>query len=276
MKSAAAALLVLAWSAYAQAIPAKGVNFYSLEREIALGRQAAANLAATLRFEDPTLKAYLAKLGASVAQSADPHFQYTFAFYDDRKGFAAPSPFWALPADAVDGASSEPIAIAGGPVFVPLSLLANAPNEAAFAFQLAHAVAHVALRHATRAATRAELVEIGMVPVRAQSAQGWARVAMEQGTQLVIPLSMRAFARQSELQADVLAVSLLAAAGYDPLAVVPYLEAQPELRPLVFSAHPSGSRRADAVRDAAGKLPARDYAADTGEFLAMKTLAASQ
>ena len=35
----------------------------------------------------------------------------------------------------------------GGPILVPMGLLAGAENEAEFAFQLSHAMAHIALRH---------------------------------------------------------------------------------------------------------------------------------
>lgn len=54
---------------------------------------------------------------------------------------------------------AEPMAVAGGGIFVPAGLLANSPTEAAFALKLAHAIAHIALRHPTRMATRAEIVE---------------------------------------------------------------------------------------------------------------------
>jgi predicted Zn-dependent protease len=275
MKSTATLLLILAGSVFAQQPTAQGVNFYSLDREIALGRQAAAGFAGE-RVGDPALNAYLAKLGASIAKSADPRFRYTFAFYDDRKPFAVPGPPLALPADAeVD--RSEPIAIAGGPIFVPLSLLADAASEAAFAFQLAHAVAHVALRHATRLATRAAVMEIGAAAAAQVEVDGaLTRVALREGARLATPLARMQFARGFEKQADSLAVSLADAAGYDPLAVVPSLEGRVESESRTFSAHPSGSARAEVVRDAAGKLPVRDSSADTGAFLAMKVLAAGR
>jgi predicted Zn-dependent protease len=265
MRSTAVILFSLAWTVSAQQRPADGLNFFSLDREIAMGQQTAGVLAPA-RIEDPALNAYVAKLGAAVAQSADQRFPYTFVFYDDRKPLGNPVPAWAVPADA-GFAHSEPIAIAGGPIFVPLSLLANSTSESAFAFQLAHAVAHVALRHATKAFTREGLVQIGMIPLQS-SGKTWAEAA-----QLGVPLGLLQFARAAERQADFLAVSLVDAAGYNPLDAVPYLETLPESRPQALSAHPLGSSRAAAVRDAAGKLPTRTYEADTGQFQAMKAQA---
>jgi predicted Zn-dependent protease len=105
-----AALLLLASSALAQDARAKGVNFYSLEKEQALGQQLVANLESSLLMvDDPVLLAYIAQLGAALTKVADPQFTYTFKIYEDRrlpagKGNAA-SPV--MPADAL--ASPPPV-----------------------------------------------------------------------------------------------------------------------------------------------------------------------
>jgi predicted Zn-dependent protease len=267
MKSILAALPLLAWSVAAQQTPAKGINFYSLEHEIELGQQVAAGLAASLHVvHDPKLDAYLDKLGASLGKQADPRFRYTFTLFDDREPRPARSIALAMPADAGESDASEPVAVAGGAVFVPVALLANAPNEATFAFQLAHAMSHIALRHATRTITREELVRIGMEQIGTPP-------LVNASMQIGITVGLRSFARQFELQADTMAAGILAEAGYDPLAVIPYLESQPVTQPKVYAAHPFGDRRAGAVRAALEKLPARDYPSATGEFEAMRALA---
>lgn len=256
----------------AAAQPGQGVNFYSVDREIALGRQIAAGMAATLPVvHDPALEAYVAKLVAPLTAQVSSRFHYTFTLFDDRKPWWAPGFEFATPAD---GESEEPVAIAGGAIFVPLSGLRNAPTEAVFAFQLAHAVAHVALRHATRAATRTDLFQIGMQPLAAlQPATGYAKVALSEGARLAQPVAELAFARRFELEADQAAAGFLAEAGFDPQPVIPYLEAKLEPHPLILAAHPSGSQRAAAVKAFMEKLPAREYTAATGEFAAMKAIA---
>ena len=185
----------------------------------------------------------------------------------------------ATPADAFEGPAAEPVAFAGGPILVPLSLLADAPDEAAFAFQLAHAMAHVALRHATRQATRQELLNIASVALwQARNASGVAAVALRSSQPLAIELGMLTFARGYEREADSVATGILAEAGYDPEAVVAYLEGRPPAdgprTSKIFSAHPTMGRREETIRAKMEKLPSRDYGAQTGGFDEVKALAA--
>jgi len=100
--------------------------------------------------------------------------------------------------------------------------------------------------------------------------------AENQGT-AAMPLGFLTFTRQFELQADQVAVGTIAEVGYDPAAMVRYLE---QRRPndgrklsQVFSLHPAVKKRLDTVNGAIGELPARTYSAGTGEFDAMKAMA---
>ena len=266
--NAAAALLAafLLAPAGAQERSPQGVNFYSLEKELALGRQEAAVLRRELStVREPRLEAYVARLASELAKHADPRFPYGFTLFDYQGGPASQRTM-AMPFDAFQGPLAEPVALAGGPIFVPLGLLAEAPNEAVFAFQLAHAIAHVALRHATRMATRAEATRISGAPVN-----GNQQAAMRFG--------LLNLAREFELQADAAATGILAGAGYDPEAMARYLEAQPpagnEGMSTMFSAHATAAERVEAIRAEIRRLPPREYAAASGEFEAMKALAAS-
>jgi predicted Zn-dependent protease len=267
------ALLVLSGTVAAQQRSGQGVNFYSLDREIALGQQLAAGVAAKMTIvHDPALDAYVAKLGAAIAAQADGRFQYTFTIFDDRKPWAASVAGFATPADRQ---TSEPMAFAGGPIFIPLSLLSNAPNEATFAFELAHAVSHVALRHATRNATKTDLMQVGTDSATRVMPTSTASETVQNGAELAVPLAQLAFARANELEADNMATGILAAVGYDPQAVIPYLEAQLTPQPKVMSAWPASERRVNTVKAAVEKLPAHPYSANTGQFEAMKARAGS-
>jgi predicted Zn-dependent protease len=269
-------LLVL--PACAQEPSAKGVNFYSLAREAQIGQESAAALMHTLPIvHEPKVDAWLASLTAELVKYADPRFAYSFTVYEDRKPLG---PQWvpmATPADAFLGPATEPVALAGGPILVPLSLLAEAPDEAAFAFQLAHAMAHVALRHATRQATRQEIQSIGMVALeQAQKVSSPAAAVIFSAQPLAMQLGMLTLARAFEREADTVATGILAEAGYDPETVVPYLERQPPADgPRVLSAHPTAGQRAETVRTRIEKLPSRVYGAETGGFDEVKALAAS-
>jgi predicted Zn-dependent protease len=247
----------------------KGVNFYSFDREINFGQQELADLARTLPVVHETrLDAYIAKLGSELAKNADHQFAYSFTVYEDRKPLAVQWNAIATPADAFRGHATEPVALPGGPILVPLSLLANAQNEAEFAFQLAHAMAHVALRHSTRQATRGEIANLANMPLNGDPA----------ATSQLMQIGFSTFGRRFELAADTVAIGILAAAGYDPETVVLYLgRSTTNSTPMseAFSAHPTSARRLQAVNAARLELPSRIYTAATGEFDDMRALAAS-
>jgi len=286
MNSIAASVLMglLVLPAHAQEPSAKGVNFYSLAREVQIGQESAAALVRTLPVvHEPKIDAYLASLTAELVKYADSRFAYSFTVYEDRKPLG---PQWvamrnaravATPADAFQGPAAEPVALAGGPILVPMSLLADAPNEAAFAFQLAHAMAHVALRHATRQATRQEIQNIGMVALEQVQPVSRPVAAVISSTQpLAMQLGMLTLARAFEREADMVATGIVAEAGYDPETVVAWLEGQPPADgSRVFSAHPTMDRRVKTVRAQIEKLPSRVYGAETGGFDEVKALAAS-
>jgi predicted Zn-dependent protease len=281
MNSVAASVLMglLVLPAFAQGPSAKGVNFYSLTREVQIGQEVAATLARTLPVvHEPKVDAYLAKLTAELAKYAGPQFAYSFTVYEDRKPLGLQWVAMAMPADAFQGPAAEPVALAGGPILVPLSLLADAPGEAAFAFQLAHAMAHVALRHATRQATRQEILNIGTAALQTQKVSAPAAAVIFSTQPLAMELGMLTMARAFEREADLVAAGIVAEAGYDPETVVAWLEGQPPAgaRPSrVFSAHPTTGRRVETVRARIEKLPSRVYAAATGDFDEVKALAAS-
>jgi beta-barrel assembly-enhancing protease len=263
-----------AWTAFAQE-SSKGMNFYSVAREIQLGQEASANLERALPLlREPKLDAYVQQLGSEMAKRADPQFAYSFAFYDDRKTVAEQSArmAMAMPTDAFSGTPVEAVAIAGGRVLIPVTLLARAPNEAVFAFQLAHSVAHISMRHFTRMASRASLVNNIVLPSMASNAQSPPNAPFPSqlaGLQASSP-------RQFELQADKEAARLMAEAGYNPEAAIQYLKGLPPgaQASVARSAHPAGSERAETVRSASEALPSRTYSGgDPGAFAEAKALA---
>ena len=201
-------------------------------------------------------------------------FTYTFTVYEDRRPSqeppqadpTVPSAGAAMPLDAFRGPAAEPVAVAGGPIFIPMSLLANAPNEAVFAFQLAHAMAHTALRHQTRWATRAEFMDIST-----QVAQDMPTGQRGQA----IPIGYLAFSRANEREADYLAAQIVSRAGYSPEAMASYVSEQPAPKNPAFSPHPIPSDRAKAIRAELEMLPPDAYTAATGGFADAKALAAA-
>jgi beta-barrel assembly-enhancing protease len=252
---------------------AKGLNFYSLERERELGRRGAGKLERALPIvHEPKLDAYIAQLGATLAKYANSPFTYTFTVYEDRKPGSEPDGAGVLmPMDAFWGQAGEPVAVAGGPIFIPLSLLAAAPNEAVFAFQLAHAMAHIALRHATKQATRTELTGLDATP-----SWGAQSIPIADRRPTAVPMGMLQFSRSFERQADYVALRIVSRAGYSPEAMAAYLSGQPapERAAAAFSAHPTPSERSKAIRAKLESLPAATYTAATGGFAEASAIAA--
>ena len=274
MKSACVAVLI-ALPVFCQEPSGKGVNFYSIEREIRIGQQIGADLERTIPIVHvPKLDAYVSKLGAALAGHADGRFPYHFVIYEDRGFPAAPLVVLGMPQDPFLGQPVEPVAVCGGPVFVPISLLANAESEAEFAFQLAHAIAHVSLRQATREATREEVVNLAMIPVGAARVPNVA-AHVEWGIELGFVASIRSFERQ----ADIVATSILSEAGYDPEAMIRVLERQAALgigaTGKVFATHPAPERRIETIATRLTDLPLRGYVTTSTQFAQMKALASS-
>jgi predicted Zn-dependent protease len=224
-----------------------------------LGQWAAANLERVLPIvHEPTLDTYIAQLGAVLAKYANSPFTYTFTVYIDRgsreelkAGLTSPAAAGAsMPMDAFQGQAEEPVSVAGGPVFIPLSLLAAAPNEAVFAFQMAHAMAHIALRHRAKLAARKDDRRPGAMPMRTLT-----------------------FAFAYEREADYAAMRMVSQAGYSPEAMAAYLSGQTAAESAVFWARPTPIQRSRAIRAKSESLPAATYTAATGGFAAARSLA---
>src|SRR5437763_6175844 len=126
-----------------QANPGRALNFYSIEKEIALGRQLAAEFQRnTQPFVSPATVTYIDDLGQRLAaQTGNPAFTYTFALIADNPTVL-----------------HEPAAFPGGFIFVPARLILAAKDEGELAGMLSHAIAHVAARHGTKQASRGEIL----------------------------------------------------------------------------------------------------------------------
>src|ERR1022692_3149186 len=170
--------------------PGRGVNFYSIEKEQALGAQIAAEYRRQARAIDaPSVNAYLDELGERLAAQAPTQFTYTFELVDDDQTWI-----------------HEAAAFPGGPVFVPSSLILPAADEDELAGMLAHAIAHIATRQETRQMTRVQMMNQASMPLIMMG--GWNGYAIRQGSALAVPLGFLSFQRKNELDADQLAVRI--------------------------------------------------------------------
>jgi beta-barrel assembly-enhancing protease len=234
----------------------KGVNFYSLEKEIALGRQLAQEVERQAKvINDPTVAEYVNRLGQNLVRNSDAKVPFTIKVLDSEEVNA-----FALP---------------GGFFFVNSGLILKADTEAELGGVMGHEIAHVACRHGTRNATRGEIAQIAMIAASIAIPYGWTGYAVRQGASMAIPIGFLTFSRANEREADHLGLQYMYKAGYDPTAFVDFFEKietlekkKPGTVAKVFSTHPMTDDRITAAqKEIQQDLPPRsEYVVNTSEF----------
>ncbi|HEY2014586.1 MAG TPA: M48 family metallopeptidase [Bryobacteraceae bacterium] len=232
----------------------KGVNFYSLEKEIGLGKQLAQEVERQAKIvDDPVIAEYVSRVGQNLVRNSDAKVPFTIKVLDSEEVNA-----FALP---------------GGFFFVNTGLILKAESEAELAGVMAHEIAHVAARHGTKQATRGDLANIATIPLIFMG--GWAGYAIRQGAGLAIPLGFLQFSQSFEREADYLGLQYLYKSGYDPTSFVDFFEKiqslekrKPGSLSKVFSTHPMTDNRIKAAQDEIQKIlaPKPEYVVNTSEF----------
>jgi len=232
----------------------KGVNFYSLEKEIALGKQMAQEVERQAKLiDDPVIAEYVNRVGQNLVRNSDAKVPFSIKVLDSEEVNA-----FALP---------------GGFFFVNSGLILKADNEAELAGVMAHEIAHVAARHGTRQATRGTIINYASLPLIFMG--GWTGYALYQAAGLAIPLGFLTFSRAFESEADMLGLEYMYKTGYDPTAFVDFFEKietlekkKPGTMSKVFSTHPlTDDRIAAAQKNIATILQAKpEYVLNTSEF----------
>lgn len=229
----------------------KGLNFYSIDQELALGKQLSIEVRRQAKIvDDPIISEYINRLGQNLARNSDVTIPVTFTLIesDEINAFTLP----------------------GGFVYINTGLLELSGNEAELASAIAHEIGHAAARHATRQASRDRLLRFGTLPLAILGGPA-ARVFMNEA----MPMASMKFSREFENEADLLGVEYLWKAGYDPNASIDLFEAlastekrQPGSVSKLFRAHPLTPDRIEKTQKNIDKLlPARaSYVLNTSEY----------
>jgi predicted Zn-dependent protease len=238
----------------------KGINFYSLEREMALGKSLAQEVERSSKLiDDPVVSEYVNRVGQNLVRNSDAKVPFTIKVIDS---------------DVVNA-----FALPGGFFYVHSGLILRADSEAELAGVMAHEIAHVAARHGTKNATKGEMAQLATIPLILLGPGGWAGYGLYEGLNFAIPMSFLKFSRDAEFEADYLGLQYMYAAGYDPNSFVTFFEKveteekrQPGTVPKFFSTHPPTPERVVSIQKEIGNvLPAREqYIVTTSEFDTVK------
>jgi beta-barrel assembly-enhancing protease len=234
------------------------IQFYSIEREVAIGRQLAAEVDRTSKIiNDPLVSEYVNRIAQNVVLHSDSKVPFTIKVIDSQEVNA-----FALP---------------GGFLYVNRGLLEAADNEAEVAGVIAHEIAHVAARHGMEQASKGELFNYLSIPLIFLGGIGG--YAIRQGLGLAVPLSFLKFSRGAEKEADRLGAQYMWASGYDPNALITFfekLQAKNKKKPgtlsKLFSTHPMTGDRITEVRELIAQFPERgEYQLSSSEFGQVKS-----
>ena len=222
----------------------------STDQEIALGVQAAPEMAAQYGGESPDARATAAvqQVGQKIIASTKAgQTAYRFQFHL-----------------LADDQTINAFALPGGQVFITKGLLNKLTSEGQLAGVLAHEIGHVVGRHSAEQVAKSNLTQglAGAASIAAYDpdhpGSSIARAAIVAAIVKVVNLR---FSRNDELEADKLAVDFTPKAGYDPRAMIKVMEMLKSQEgrsstPEFMSTHPDpGNRIGELEKDIAADYP---------------------
>lgn len=232
----------------------KGINLYSLEKEIALGKGLAQEIERQAKIvDDPVIAEYVNRVAQNLVRNSDCKVPVSTKVLDTEEPNA--------------------MALPGGFFFVNSGLILLADNEAELAGVMSHELAHIAARHGTRQASRGQIANLATIPLIFMG--GWTGYGIRQAASIAIPLGFLSFSRGFESEADMLGLQYMYKAGYDPTGFVDFFEKlqslekkKPGSMSKFFRTHPpTDDRIKTAQKNIAEMLTAKpEYVLTTSEF----------
>src|SRR5258707_865988 len=168
----------------------KGLNIYSLEREMALGKQLAEEVTRQAKLQDdPLISEYANRICQNLARASDAIVPIT--------------------CHVIEGESPNAFALPGGFIFIYTGLIKLASEEDELAAAIAHEIAHVAARHMTKQATKSAVVNAASIPISILLGGGLGGYAIRQGAGLAIAAAFLPFMRHDQSEAGYFGVQYM-------------------------------------------------------------------
>jgi predicted Zn-dependent protease len=230
----------------------------SVEKEVAMGRQLAAEVDKQSKFIDnPVITKYVNRVAQNLVLHSDAKIPFTVKVIDS---------------DEVNA-----FALPGGFFYVNKGLILAADNEAELAGVMAHEISHVIARHAVENQTKANLMQYGMLAGILLGGPILSNV-LYNGGGFFEGMAFLKFSRNAEAEADKLGTQYVYAAGYDPTALATMFEKlegkekkKPGTMSKLFKDHPAPADRRAASLALAARFPEREeYVINTSEFNRVK------
>jgi len=233
------------------------LNFYSLEKEVAIGRRMAAEMDRYSKLlNDPAVLEIVNRITQNIVINSDIKIPVTV--------------------EVINSSDVNAFALPGGFLYVNRGLIEAADNEAELAGVIAHEVAHIAARHGAEQASKGNLINWASLPLIFLG--GWGGFILNQAAGLAVPLTFLKFSRGAEKEADMLAVQYLWKTGYDPHGLITFFEklrAKEKKKPgalaKAFRSHPMTEDRIKKARETLARFPEKgEYQINSSDFIAVK------
>lgn len=229
-------------------------NWYSIEKQVAMGRQYAQQVESQSKMiTDPVVTEYVNRIGQNLVRNSDAQVPFTIKVIDS---------------DVINA-----MALPGGFFYVNSGLILAADEEAELAGVMAHEIAHVAACHIAREQSRSNLASLATIPLIFVG--GPIGYGAYEASGLALPLTFLKFSRGFEADADYLGIQYMYKTGYDPQAFLAFFEKiqalekkKPGTLAKAFDTHPQTPDRIEKSQEEIESiLPARpEYIVSTSEF----------
>ena len=231
----------------AAASTSKAMEEITPENEYYIGRAVAATVLSNYKtYSEPEKEVYLNKICNTIAINSDNA-----------------EPFNGYHVKILDSSEVNAFATSGGHIFITRGLLNCSSSEDALAGTIAHEMAHIQLQHSLKAIKTSRWTAAGISATSA--AVSVAKNSSDAGATLndmvgdvVTSMVNNGYSQTQEFDADSLALSLMASAGYNPKAMLDMLE---QLKASsagktggMYKTHPTPEKRIANVNTALKKI----------------------